>query len=107
MRDPSAGKPIAVATLAKRLGRLGSSIAGITISGGEPMDQADALAPFVKMVKKQRPEWNVIVYTGYSKAKAGRLSEGAKELLTLVDVLIDRHSECWYAGQGTKETGNR
>lgn len=89
MRDPSAGKPIAVATLAKRLGRLGSSIAGITISGGEPMDQADALAPFVKMVKKQRPEWNVIVYTGYSKAKAGRLSEGAKELLTLVDVLID------------------
>jgi anaerobic ribonucleoside-triphosphate reductase activating protein len=89
MHDPSAGKPIAVATLAKRLGRLDAMIDGITISGGEPMDQADALATLVRMIKKQRPEWNIIVYTGYSRAKAGRLSEGAKMLLASVDVLID------------------
>jgi anaerobic ribonucleoside-triphosphate reductase activating protein len=60
-------------------------IQGITISGGEPFMQAAQLAKLIRTVN--RPELNIIVYTGYTLDKLNW--QEAKELLSLIDVLID------------------
>ena len=69
------------------------NITGITLSGGEPMLQASALANLVEKVRLQRPVLDVICFTGYTmSALLGRaaLGESAIErLLGQVDVLID------------------
>ena len=64
-----------------------SEINGITISGGEPFLQAASLAQLLVIVKEQRPELNVIVFTGYQKEELRW--EDAKALLCHTDVLID------------------
>ena len=83
----------------KILSELGSSyIAGLSLLGGEPFEpqnQADLL-PFVKEVKRLYPEKPIWCYTGYVfDAEKGILrethknTEHTKELLSLVDVLVD------------------
>lgn len=88
MQDPAAGQLIDTAVLANHLFKLAHPIDGITISGGEPFDQAEALAELLEMVKLFRPEWNVLVYTGYVM-KTVRRKEECCSLLEKVDVLID------------------
>ena len=61
-------------------------IDGITISGGEPILQAEALGLLLQKVKLIRPELNVILFTGYS---FDRLPQGAENVLKYVDLLID------------------
>lgn len=83
----------------KILKELGSSyIAGLSLLGGEPLEpqnQADLL-PFVREVKRRYPEKPIWCYTGYLfDAETGVLgethknTEHTKELLSLVDVLVD------------------
>lgn len=64
-----------------------SSITGITISGGEPFLQYDSVLELLKMVKQERPEMDILIFTGFTLEKL--VWEGAKEILKLVDVLID------------------
>lgn len=62
-------------------------IEGITISGGEPFEQADLLADLLTTVLAERPELNVISYTGYQLEEL--ISDSAKRYMSLLDVLID------------------
>lgn len=62
-------------------------IDGITISGGEPFEQAKELATLLKIVHKERPELTVILYTGYLYEQL--ISVHAKALLAELDLLID------------------
>jgi anaerobic ribonucleoside-triphosphate reductase activating protein len=65
-------------------------ITGLTLSGGEPMEQAGALAQVVQLAR-QRHNLNVICFTGYryeTLLKRPPESEVHK-LVQLVDVLID------------------
>ena len=65
-------------------------INGITISGGEPFLQAEALYVLVSTVKALRPEMDVIIYTGYEYEKL--IENGdyyVRKLLDEVDILID------------------
>jgi len=41
-------------------------IEGVTFSGGEPFQQADLLALFCDLVKKERPGFSIGAYTGYT-----------------------------------------
>ena len=65
-----------------------SGIQGITVSGGEPFLQAEALAELLRKVKNVRPELGVILYTGmlYEEWLA---EESARLLLQEIDLLID------------------
>lgn len=63
------------------------NMSGITISGGEPFLQAASLARLLYLVKQQRPEMNVIVFTGYLKEELNW--NDAQQLLAATDVLID------------------
>lgn len=62
-------------------------IEGITISGGEPFLQAAALADLLKIVLTERPELNVITYTGYT---FDNLSwPEAQNMIKYLDLIID------------------
>ena len=66
-----------------------TGIEGITISGGEPFEQANALAAFLRKVHEVRPELTVISYTGYQYEQL--TSDSAKAYLSELDLLIDGH----------------
>ncbi|QKG24370.1 4Fe-4S single cluster domain-containing protein [Actinomadura verrucosospora] len=62
-------------------------VTGLTLSGGEPMAQAEGLTAMVRAARAQR-ELSVICFTGFRRSElAGR--EDAEALLAEVDVLID------------------
>ena len=66
-------------------------LSGLTLSGGEPMCQARALAHLVERVRKECPRIKeVACYTGFTfEELAEGTAEGATELLAQLDTLID------------------
>jgi anaerobic ribonucleoside-triphosphate reductase activating protein len=83
--DPAAGKEIPVNALAVEIALSGAD--GLTISGGEPFLQAEALAELVRQIRQKRP-MGVIVYTGYLYEELLAMPE-AKPFLDEIDLLID------------------
>ncbi len=79
------GKPIDSDALAWEIALSGAE--GLTISGGEPFLQADALAKLVRSVRKIRP-MGVIVYTGFLYEDLLKRPDAAG-LLEQTDLLID------------------
>lgn len=83
----------------KVLEQLGLSyIAGLSLLGGEPLEPQNqrALYPFIKRVRAQYPDKTIWCYTGYTlDVEKGLLKEEAKnteytkELLSLMDILVD------------------
>ena len=71
-------------------------IEGITLSGGEPMMQAAALAECIRLVRLER-DLGVICFTGFvlpwrDKGLPGprlRMTARRRELLSMIDLLID------------------
>jgi anaerobic ribonucleoside-triphosphate reductase activating protein len=65
-------------------------VTGLTISGGEPMLQAAALAQLVRAVRAAR-DLNIIVFTGfrYEQLHQAPPGPGVADFLAQVDVLID------------------
>ena len=60
---------------------------GVTFSGGEPFSQAEELARLGKMLKAAGYE--VAAYSGYTREQLLEGTDGQKELLGTLDVLID------------------
>ena len=76
---------ISPADLAERI--LASPVTGLTLSGGEPMLQAQALSDLVALIRSRRP-LDVICFTGFRYEDLLSLPQAAL-LLAQVDVLID------------------
>ena len=82
------------------------SIKGITISGGEPFLQASKLYKLLKIIKEQRPELNLIVFTGFDLEDLDW--DEAKDFLQFVDVLIDgRYVEQLNDNKGLRGSSNQ
>ena len=67
-----------------------SLLDGVTLSGGDPFEQAESFAELAKEVKKMG--LNVITYTGYTYEQLIGYSterEGYKELLYNTDMLVE------------------
>lgn len=65
-------------------------LSGVTLSGGEPFCQAEALVPLAKEVKAMKK--NVIAYSGYTLDQLEKMSGDTPaigELLRLCDMLVD------------------
>ncbi len=88
LQSNNSGRHIDVDQLARRLTDIDIPLHGVTISGGEPLDQPLALSRLLTILAGRRPQWNVLVYTGYTLSKLKKAPErlGALEQ---VDVLID------------------
>lgn len=80
------GTPTPVADVAAELLPLLAGADGLTISGGEPFDQASALRTLVALLRVHH-DVEVLVYTGYRREE---LADGeAAALLDAIDLLID------------------
>lgn len=88
MQSPAAGKLIHASDLMNHILKLDGPFDGVTISGGEPFIQAEALAEFVKALKDHHPDWTFIVYSGYRLATL-RIKDDCQNLLKVTDMLID------------------
>ncbi|CAK0770790.1 anaerobic ribonucleoside-triphosphate reductase activating protein [Gammaproteobacteria bacterium] len=87
LRHAETGRELPIARLALRLLTLPLPLAGLTLTGGEPFDQTEALAILLEQVLPERPNWDVIAYSGYTLATLRR--PPTTTLLEKVDVLVD------------------
>jgi len=63
---------------------------GVTFSGGDPMEQAEALVPLAREIKER--DLNLVIYTGYTYESLVAHQEefpARLELLTFADILVD------------------
>ncbi|WP_444995027.1 4Fe-4S single cluster domain-containing protein [Aliikangiella sp. IMCC44359] len=67
---------------------------GVTISGGEPFDQEDALLKILQWIKSKK-NISILVYSGYS---FDGLTQPLKNMQSLIDVLISEPYE-WQQSQ--------
>jgi anaerobic ribonucleoside-triphosphate reductase activating protein len=89
MQDFDSGKMIEVKILLKHLLKIKHPIDGITISGGEPFEQLPALNNLLKGIHEHKPEWNIIVYTGYKMSELLKGRGASLNIFKFIDVLID------------------
>ena len=80
------GTEISVSELFTRLAALANVVEGITISGGEPLQQRRALLEVLRCVRRET-NLSVLLFTGFTWEEIGRFPE-ADELLACMDVLI-------------------
>ncbi len=59
---------------------------GVTLSGGEPFEQAEALN---ELLDKLNGEYNIYCFTGYNFEYLLKQDKNIKELLNKIDVLVD------------------
>jgi len=83
--DMTRGDAVDVGALAWEI--LTSGAEGITISGGEPFLQAEALAQLLQIIHSKR-DMGVIVYTGYLLEELSDVPD-AQLLLAQTDLLVD------------------
>jgi anaerobic ribonucleoside-triphosphate reductase activating protein len=88
MFDPAGGVATAPEDLLARLDRVRDRIEGVTLLGGEPFEQARALAPFAREVRRRG--LTVVVFSGHlhEDLRADR-PPGSTALLAEVDLLVD------------------
>jgi len=86
MRSPHGGELLSVDAVFGHILALGDAIEGISLSGGEPLQQLDALLALLRRVR-QETSLSVLVFTGYTWDEVQAMPD-ATALLQCVDVLI-------------------
>lgn len=87
--DPRSGVAMSVqAAVAALLDPIGEPRDGVTLLGGEPLDQPDAVAELMRELKERGQ--HLVLYSGYTLETLARRPEpSVREALCLADVLID------------------
>lgn len=83
---------VAVEQLVADIASEAREMEGITITGGEPLEQKDALLELLTRVREETP-LSVILFTGWTWEELQRLPECAT-LLSCVDVLLAGRYDC-------------
>lgn len=84
-RTVEANKIYTVESVAEDI--MASECEGLTISGGEPFLQTEALSELLTFVHKSRPEMTVIIFTGFLKENLK--NKFALDVISHTDLLID------------------
>ena len=102
--DPGAGYEDDTELIAKRIAGLGG-IEGVSISGGEPLQQAAAVAHLVGLLRAESIP--VLVFSGYTMAAIRTLPFGP-EILAQIDVLVaGPYQEGRHSGAGLLGSANQ
>lgn len=103
------GERWSVPALAAWLSALPAHVTGLTLSGGEPMSQAAALADLVDLIRAGR-DWSVMAFSGFTLARLRRSGdEGQQALLERLDILVDgpyleaRHADLLWRGSDNQQ----
>ncbi len=100
------GAAVPVAELLGRLANLGPTIEGLTVSGGEPLQQRPALLALLGRLR-QETALSVLLFTGFSWEEVQRFPE-APDLLACVDVLIaGRYDSSRHLARGLRGSANK
>lgn len=87
--DFEAGYEESIDTLAEKILSV-LELDGITIAGGEPFCQAEALAKLIGKLRERSPDFSSICFSGWTLAELkGLHSKGVEDLLSKTDLLID------------------
>ena len=86
--DAAAGRDVAVAEIAERLAAVarGGGIEGLTLSGGEPLQQAAGAAAL--LAEARELGLSTLAFSGYTIEEIRELP-GGREVLAQLDVLVD------------------
>ncbi|GAP10649.1 organic radical activating enzymes [Bellilinea caldifistulae] len=84
--SPTGGASVQLSGLLSRIFRISPSIEGITISGGEPLQQLRPLLRFLAEIR-QKTHLSVILFTGFTPEEINTFPASNK-LSELIDVLI-------------------
>lgn len=105
--DAAGGESVEIAELAQWILEQ-PEIEGVTYSGGEPMEQADALAELTDQLGAKR-DLGVVCYTGYTwEHLQAKGTPGQRALLERIDLLIDgvyiesRHADRLWRGSANQ-----
>jgi anaerobic ribonucleoside-triphosphate reductase activating protein len=100
------GEVVPVEELAARLMALGAGVEGLTVSGGEPLQQRPALLALLQRLR-HHTTLSVLLFTGYRWDEVQRLPAAA-ELLACIDVLIaGRYVEDRRLARGLRGSANK
>ncbi len=80
------GRPVPVDDLFDGIRALGDSIEGLTVSGGEPLQQQPALLALLRRVRRDTG-LSALVFTGYTWNEVQRMPLG-NAFLGLIDILV-------------------
>ncbi len=72
----------------ERLSNISMEIDGLSITGGEPFEQAEEVAALLMLIKERYPTWTVILFTGYHFEELTQRFKSADILIGLVDVMV-------------------
>lgn len=88
LRDRRAGRPVEARALGRLVAGMTAGHEGLTLSGGEPFDQAEALAETLDEMRCPA-SFDIMAYSGYTLAEIDSGGPERRRLLSMVDVLID------------------
>ena len=102
----SGGQWLAVDDLFATIAALGNTIAGVTVSGGEPMQQPAPLAALLRRVRQETP-LSTLLFSGYTWGELQRLA-AAGEVLASLDVLVaGRYDAAQHLARGLRGSANK
>ncbi len=84
--DPCGGKPVEHETILAEIDK-NPLLAGVTLSGGDPVCQAAALLPLARAIKERG--LSLWMYTGYTFEQLMEQDENVKALTALCDCVVD------------------
>ena len=103
---PESGERHTVGSLLTDIVAQGPAIEGITLSGGEPMEQPDAALALVRAVRA-KTELSILMFSGYAIDEIRAMQTGP-ETLDHMDVLIDgRYEAPQRLGRGLRGSHNQ
>lgn len=86
--DSSAGRVVDVDRVLQRILALRMPLDGITISGGEPFEQAASLGRLLRDTRAAKPDWSTLVFSGFPYLTLRSGKTGADALLSQTDILV-------------------
>lgn len=104
MFAPERGEPVEVADLLARLDAT-PGLEGVSLLGGEPFEQAAALATFAEGAKARG--LSVMIFSGFTKAELEARGADARRLLATADLLVDGRFEQGQADASRRWIGSK
>lgn len=107
---PQTQKPHTIGEIVAKLALL-ADIEGITISGGEPLQQVKGLIALLATIKALLPHLSIVVFTGYSSNEWLNQLEDDDDLLTFLDavdvVIAGRYNQQKRRAAGLQASANK